>query len=108
MAASVDEALVAFERDSPRALVCDIGLPTEDGFSLLRKIRAIEATRGGHIAAVALSGYGSDEDRERSSAGGFHEHLTKPVALPEFLRTLADMLAKPSSGNSPSGNLPNG
>src|SRR5271155_6109011 len=56
-AESAAEAMRAFERDPPRLLISDIGLPDEDGFSLLRRVRALPASRGGTIPAIALTGY---------------------------------------------------
>ena len=95
-AGTAAEALGAFEREPPRVLISDIGLPLEDGFSLLRKIRALEATRGGEVTAVALSGFGSAEDRADTRERGFHAHLTKPVGLSHLLQTLTDLLQPPA------------
>ena len=95
-AGTAAEAYGAFERESPRVLISDIGLPSEDGFSLLRKIRALEATRGGEVTAVALSGFGSAEDRSDTRVRGFHAHLTKPVGLAHLLQTLTELLQPPA------------
>jgi CheY-like chemotaxis protein len=94
-AATAAEALGAFERERPRVVVSDIGLPGEDGFSLIRKLRAF-STKGERLVAVALSGYGSDVEGQRSREAGFDAHLTKPVALDVLLQTLTDLLARPT------------
>jgi CheY-like chemotaxis protein len=65
----------------------DIGLPGVDGFGVARRLRAEPATRS--LPLVAMSGYGSHEDRERSAASGFDAHLVKPVA-PAALLGAAD------------------
>jgi len=83
-AASAAEALEALSQSTPDVLVSDIGMPEEDGYSLIRKVRAREASRGGRIPALALTAYGRAEDRQRALAAGFHTHLAKP-AHPEEL-----------------------
>src|SRR6185312_6355751 len=65
-AASASEGLAAFEAGAFDALVSDLGMPGEDGLTLLGRIRAIDATRGGRLIAVAVSGYGSADDRAAS------------------------------------------
>lgn len=88
-AESAAAALSAFQRDGADVLVLDIGLPDEDGFSLLRKLRA---SRGGSIPAIALTGYDSPEDRRQADGEGFQAHLTKPVALAHMLAAVARVL----------------
>jgi CheY-like chemotaxis protein len=89
---SVAEALCVLERERSQVLISDIGLPDEDGFSLLRKVRALPASRGGNIPAIALTGYGSVEDRAQTLGEGFQAHLTKPIALDEMLSALVRVL----------------
>jgi len=97
-AANAAEAFDAFVAEPPRLLLSDIALPGEDGFSLLRRIRAVEAARGGEVIAVAISGYGHEV---AANAGGFAVHLTKPVERLQLLRILRALLDPPPS--SPSG-----
>jgi CheY-like chemotaxis protein len=68
-------------------LVSDIEMPGEDGYSLIRKVRALEPARGGKIPAIAVSAYGRTDDRARSVAAGYTMHVPKPVD-PEELTTL--------------------
>jgi CheY-like chemotaxis protein len=87
------EALTAFERERPHILISDIGLPDEDGYNLLRKLRALPVTSGGaDVPAIALSGYGDPEDCAAASLAGFQAHLTKPVELPIVVATVARFL----------------
>jgi CheY-like chemotaxis protein len=89
-AGSVAEALLAVEKERPDVLISDIGLPDEDGYSLLRKIRALPGSRGASLPAIALTGRGRDEDREqRARVDGFQEHLTKPVTVDGMLAAIA-------------------
>jgi len=76
---SVDEALTTLDRESPDVLLSDIAMPDEDGYSLIRKVRAREAVRGGLVPAAALTAYASPEDRLKALRAGYNDHLPKPV-----------------------------
>lgn len=95
-AGSVAEALEVLEKERSQVLISDIGLPDEDGYSLLRKVRALPKAGGGEIPAIALTGYGGHEDRAQTTAEGFQAHLTKPVALDEMLAAIVRVLQSPS------------
>jgi CheY-like chemotaxis protein len=90
-AASAAEALEALSQAPPDVLISDIGMPGEDGYSLIRKVRAREASRGRRIAALALSAWGSAEDRQRALAAGFQTHLAKPVQPETLARVVAGL-----------------
>jgi CheY-like chemotaxis protein len=72
----------------PAVVVMDLGLPEIDGCEVARRMRAMPGLEG--VRLVALTGYGRDEDRERTRNAGFHHHLVKPVDLDELERMLAD------------------
>jgi CheY-like chemotaxis protein len=78
LASSVNEAREAFRRARPDALLCDIGLGSEDGYALLRAVRLLPAELGGGVPAIALTGYARPEDRERALEAGFDLHVAKP------------------------------
>ena len=88
-AASASEAMEVLERATPDVLVCDIGLPGEDGHALIRKVRALEAERGGRIPALALTAYAGPEDRQKALAAGFDTHVPKPAAPAELVAKVA-------------------
>ena len=88
-AASAREAVARFEQGAFDVLLSDLGMPDEDGLSLVKTIRRLDGARGGALVAVALSGYGSAEDRERSAQAGFDAHLTKPCERRSLLAALA-------------------
>ncbi|MEO6862537.1 MAG: ATP-binding protein [Microcoleus sp.] len=73
------EAFEAAEAFVPDVLVSDIGMPEEDGYSLLRKLRSWDTERGRKFWAIALRAYARDEDRDRALKAGFDRHLAKPV-----------------------------
>ena len=86
---SVQEALLALQQVKPNVLVSDIGMPDEDGYTLIRKIRAMTPEQGGRIPAVALTAYAGSEDCERAILAGFQRHVTKPVEAAAFAATIA-------------------
>ena len=87
------EALAAVAASRPDILLCDIGLPTEDGYVLIRKLRALRAEDGGATRAVALSAFAQASDRARAVAAGFDTHVAKPTEPDSLLQTLADALS---------------
>jgi signal transduction histidine kinase len=82
--------LVAQEFD---VILCDIGLPGEDGFSLMRRTRTLPAPVG-RIPALALSAFARERDRQRARDAGFDGHLAKPIDPATLLRTLTELLAR--------------
>jgi signal transduction histidine kinase/ActR/RegA family two-component response regulator len=93
-AGSVPEALAAFDRARPDVLVSDIGFPFEDGYSLIRKIRAREHGNGDRVPAAALTAYAGAEDRLRALEAGFQTHLAKPVDPSELIATVARLAGR--------------
>jgi CheY-like chemotaxis protein len=59
-------------------------MPDEDGYTVMRKVRALPPDKGGAIPAIALTAYGRAEDRVRALAAGFHMHVTKPIEPDEL------------------------
>jgi signal transduction histidine kinase len=95
---SAEAALAAIAEWHPDVLVSDIGLPYEDGYALIRRVRALgepEAT----LPAVALTAYAQEQDRARALAAGYQAFLAKPVQLEELLAALGRF--SPSAANRP-------
>jgi CheY-like chemotaxis protein len=92
-AASVRQAVEAVRRAPPDLLISDIGMPDEDGYGLVRRLRAEDDPQLKELPAVALTAYASDEDRARSLAAGFQIHLVKPID-PEALIAAVEQLVK--------------
>lgn len=78
-------ALTAARGFRPEVVLLDIGLPGLDGYAVVQRLRQDPDTRSAHV--IAISGYGGEEQRERSRQAGFDLHLVKPVD-PEFLQRL--------------------
>jgi PAS domain S-box-containing protein len=92
--ASAGEALEAVQRLKPDVIVSDIGMPEEDGYSLMRKVRALHAEQGGQIPAVALTAYVRAEDRISALAAGFQLHMPKPVNPEELAAVVANLAGR--------------
>jgi PAS domain S-box-containing protein len=82
-------ALAAAERHKPDAMLLDLGLPGLSGIEVAKRIRAAE---GHQPRLVALTGYGTDEDRSATAEAGFDAHLTKPVSVDELIRLIECLL----------------
>jgi PAS domain S-box-containing protein len=93
-AGSAPEALAAIEKERPDLLISDIGMPEEDGYELIRKVRALPAEQGGKIPAIALTAYARTEDRLRALRAGYQMHVTKPVELAELAAVMASLVQR--------------
>lgn len=98
-AGSVREALALLDIDTsrPDVIVSDIGMPDEDGYTLIRRLRARDMEGGGSIPAVALTGYVRPEDQVRLLAAGFQAHVGKPVEPHEIVAAVASLVARPGA-----------
>jgi signal transduction histidine kinase/FixJ family two-component response regulator len=92
------EAVAQLDLEVPAVMVADIGMPEEDGLSMMRRIRRRPAPRGGNIPAIALSAYARSEDRQAALEAGFTEFMTKP-AMPSEVVTMVAAVA--GTGKAP-------
>ncbi|ACC80914.1 type II toxin-antitoxin system ParD family antitoxin [Nostoc punctiforme] len=90
-AASVAQAWSALESGMPHILISDLGMPEEDGYSFIRRIRALPIEKGGRMPAIALSAYAKEEDRRRALLTGFQMYLSKPFDPDELLIMVASL-----------------
>jgi CheY-like chemotaxis protein/nitrogen-specific signal transduction histidine kinase len=90
-ASSAAEALELLKRTTPHVIISDIGMPTEDGFEFIRKVRQLPPEQGGKIPAVALTAYARAEDRLRVLRSGYQMHVSKPVELAELVAIVANI-----------------
>jgi signal transduction histidine kinase len=90
-ATSVQAALAALESWPPDVLISDLGMPDEDGYSLIRAVRA----RGSSVPAIALTAYAADHDRERSLAAGYQRHVGKPADPIAIIQAVVDLAPPP-------------
>ena len=91
-ASSAAEARDMLARGRPDVLLCDISMPSEDGYAFLRGLRS--SPQPAHdVPAIALTAYASERDRERAAAAGFDAHLAKPVQLQNLAAAIAELLS---------------
>lgn len=90
-AGTAGEAFEKMAEALPDVLVSDIGMPGEDGYSLIRRLRALPAEQGGRIPALALTAYARSEDRMMAVQAGFQMHIAKPVEPLELLTMVASL-----------------
>ena len=87
-------AIAAADGKAPDVLVSDIGMPGEDGYFLIRRLREYAAASGGTIPAIAVTGYATAEDRRRVLAAGFQLHLAKPIDPAALCASIADVVRR--------------
>ncbi len=92
--ASAAEALEAVKRLQLDVIVSDIGMPGENGYALIRKLRELEEEQGGRIPAVALTAYARAEDRTQALLAGFQLHVPKPVNQAELAAVVANLAGR--------------
>ena len=91
---SAKEALQVFEGELPDLLISDIGMPDEDGYELIRKLRSAPPDRGGLVPAIALTGYASRKDRERALTAGYQQHIAKPIEQADMIAAIAALVGR--------------
>ena len=88
-AAEARELLISHRAD---VLLSDVGMPNEDGYTLIRRIRSLLPEHGGRTPAIALTAYARTEDRVKAVVAGFQHHLAKPIEPVELLVMVASMV----------------
>jgi CheY-like chemotaxis protein len=91
---SAAEALEAMAADVPDLLISDIGMPGEDGYELIRRVRELPPGGGGKVPAIALTAYARAEDRMQALRAGYHMHVPKPVELAELVAVAASLIQR--------------
>jgi signal transduction histidine kinase/ActR/RegA family two-component response regulator len=94
LAGSAAEALAEIERRTPDVILSDIGMPHEDGYALIRRVRSRPTADGGSIPAIAITAYASDRDRHAAEEAGYQAHVAKPFepsAVAALIARLAEM-----------------
>lgn len=92
--ATAKEVLEVLDRLKADILVSDIGMPVEDGYSLIAKVRSRSSEQGGEIPAIALTAYAREEDRRRSLQAGFQMHMSKPIEPLDLVRAIAKLAGR--------------
>jgi PAS domain S-box-containing protein len=93
----VSSTAAAFEVVSsapPDVLISDIGMPVEDGYQFIGRVRALPAERGGRVPAIALTAYARYEDRLKALRAGYQMHVPKPVELAELVAVVLSLVRR--------------
>ena len=93
-AGSANEAIRILDDHAPAVIVSDIGMPGEDGYTLIRRVRAL-GNRKANIPAIALTAYARIEDRVKAIHAGFQLHLSKPVEPVELIAMVESLARRP-------------
>jgi PAS domain S-box-containing protein len=93
-AASAREAVNRLREERPDVLLSDIGMPEEDGYDLIRKVRSLDAGEGGAVPAAALTAFARSEDRRRALMAGYQTHVAKPIEPAELLAVVASLAGR--------------
>jgi CheY-like chemotaxis protein len=93
-AGSAAEALAAISSGAPDLLISDIGMPEEDGYELIRRVRGLPAEGGGRVPAIALTAYARTEDRLQALRAGYEMHVPKPVEMAELVAVAASLVRR--------------
>jgi CheY-like chemotaxis protein len=91
LAGSVSEAMGLLRGNVPDLLISDIGMPHEDGYDLIRQVRALPIAKGGNLPAAALTAYARAEDRRRVLSAGYSMHIPKPVEPSELVAVVMSL-----------------
>jgi CheY-like chemotaxis protein len=91
---SAEAAWGELEGEWPDLLVCDIGMPGEDGYQFIRRVRALETQRGRRLPSVALTAYAGEADRALALEAGFQLHVSKPVEPAALVNVIADLAGR--------------
>ena len=83
-----------FEGELPDVMISDIGMPDQDGYELIRKLRALPPEKGGATPAIALTGYASRKDRERALSSGYQQHMAKPIEQADLIEAIAALIGR--------------
>ena len=97
---SAREGLDSIQGWMPDVLIADIGMPVEDGYALIKKVRALPRERGGHTPALALTAYARTEDRARALSEGYQVHLAKPVDRYELAGVVANLAERAETASA--------
>ncbi|MDB5326432.1 MAG: rpfC [Phycisphaerales bacterium] len=90
------EALARLTREPFDVIVSDIGMPGEDGYAMIRRVRALPEHQNGKIPAIALTAYARNEDRLHAISAGFNAHLAKPVEAIALFQLIHDLRESPN------------
>jgi CheY-like chemotaxis protein len=94
VAGSAAEGFELLSREKPDVVISDIGMPREDGYQFIQRVRELSSDRGGRVPAVALTAYARFEDRLKALRAGYQMHVPKPVELTELVAVISSLVQR--------------
>jgi PAS domain S-box-containing protein len=91
-ASSAEEAMELLAGEKFHVLISDIGMPVEDGYELISRVRSLNGNPNQRIPAIALTAFARAEDKERATLAGFQQHVSKPLDVGELVAVVAGMV----------------
>jgi CheY-like chemotaxis protein len=91
-ASNAMDALSLLKKHRPDVVVSDIGMPDIDGYELIRRVRALDASEGGATSAVALTAFTRADDHKKALEAGFDRHMRKPLEPSTLVATIVQLL----------------
>ena len=89
-----EDSSIGLSLSRPDVVISDIGMPEEDGYELIQRVRRLPVNMGGLIPAIAVTGYATRKDRERALESGYQVHMAKPIEQTELLSAIATLVKK--------------
>jgi len=102
---SAKEALQVLQTWQPDVLLADIGMPEEDGYTLIRNVRSLTPQHGGTVPAAALTAFTGTQDRSQSLAAGFQLHLCKPIEPTALIAAVQSLVEQGKENGKPPSHL---
>jgi len=99
-AESVAQAFELLASTTPDVIVSDIGMPDEDGYALVHRLRALPGDSGGRTPLIAVSAFAGSADRARALAAGFDRYLHKPVDFEELRATIESLVERDATASA--------
>ena len=93
-ASTADDGLRLLAARGADVVISDIGMPVKDGYQFIRELRALPASQGGTVPAVALTAFARSEDRTRAMVAGYQVHISKPIEPQELVATIASLAGR--------------
>ena len=90
------DAFAALEQVRPSVIVADVGLPDEDGYSFMRRVRSCATASIQSVPAIAVTAYATAADQAKARVSGFQQHVPKPIAPAQLVEMIYELTRRPT------------
>jgi CheY-like chemotaxis protein len=95
-ASSAEEAMEFLAREKFDVLISDIGMPVQDGYEFISRVRSLEGNPNQRVPAIAVTAFARAEDKERAILAGFQQHVSKPLDIGALVAVVAEVSKAPN------------